>query len=217
MASPDISLLGATYSGVTGVTLPKSGGGTATFPWVEGSETKTQNGTYDVTNLAELVVNVSGGGGASNVVYGSFTAASTSGAQSISIPYTGSGYPNFISIYPNDGFRSGNSLYNTLHRYAIIEVAICRADPNGPPSYTGSGTNNQGYVVMLYKSSASSGGATSSTRINGAATFSSSAASSGVDTAVRMSSNKAMSIYVSDTSYGFLAGETYRYVIVYSS
>ena len=61
MANPNISLLGATYSGVAGVTLPTSGGGTATFPWVEGSETKTANGTYDVTNLAELVVNVSGG------------------------------------------------------------------------------------------------------------------------------------------------------------
>lgn len=65
MANPSISLLGATYSNVAGVTLPKSGGGTATFPWVEGSETKTENGTYDVTNLAELVVNVSGGGGTS--------------------------------------------------------------------------------------------------------------------------------------------------------
>ena len=30
---------------------------------VSGSETKTSNGTYDVTNLASLVVNVSGGGG----------------------------------------------------------------------------------------------------------------------------------------------------------
>ena len=66
MANPSISLLGATYSNVAGVTLPKQGGGTATFPWVEGSETKTENGTYDVTNLAELVVNVSGGGGGSN-------------------------------------------------------------------------------------------------------------------------------------------------------
>lgn len=65
MAKPNISLLGATYSGVAGVTLTKNGGGTATFPWVEGSETKTENGTYDVTNLAELVVNVSGGGGES--------------------------------------------------------------------------------------------------------------------------------------------------------
>ena len=35
---------------------------------VSGSETKTENGTYDVTNLAELVVNVSGGGGSSKNV-----------------------------------------------------------------------------------------------------------------------------------------------------
>ena len=33
---------------------------------VSGSETKTANGTYDVTNLAELVVNVSGGGSSKN-------------------------------------------------------------------------------------------------------------------------------------------------------
>ena len=66
MANPNITLLNATYSGVTGVSLPKQGGGTATFPWVEGSETKTENGTYDVTNLAELVVNVSGSGSSKN-------------------------------------------------------------------------------------------------------------------------------------------------------
>lgn len=66
MSAPNISLMNAIYSAVSGVTLPKSGGGTATFPWVEGSETKTQNGTYDVTNLAEVVVNVSGGGGSSS-------------------------------------------------------------------------------------------------------------------------------------------------------
>lgn len=66
MANPNISLLGATYPSVAGVTLPKQGGGTATFPWVEGSETKTENGTYDVTNLAQLVVNVSGSGTSKN-------------------------------------------------------------------------------------------------------------------------------------------------------
>ncbi len=65
MASPNISLLGATYPSVAGVTLPVSGGGTATFPWVEGSQTVTENDTYDVTNLSSLIVNVAGGGGAS--------------------------------------------------------------------------------------------------------------------------------------------------------
>ena len=68
MANPNISLLGATYSGVTGVTLPKSGGGTATFPWVEGSQTITTNNTYDVTNLASVTVNVSGGGGGNEFI-----------------------------------------------------------------------------------------------------------------------------------------------------
>lgn len=63
MANPNISLLGATYSAVAGVTLPTQGGGTATFPWVEGSQTITQNGTVDVTSLEEVVVSVSGGGG----------------------------------------------------------------------------------------------------------------------------------------------------------
>lgn len=63
MSKPTVSLLGATYSDVSGVELPKSGGGTAIFPFVEGSDTVTQNGTYDVTALASLIVNVSGGGG----------------------------------------------------------------------------------------------------------------------------------------------------------
>ena len=63
MSAPNISLLGATYNSVAGVTLPKNGGGTATFPWVEGSQNITSNNTYDVTNLAQVVVNVSGGGG----------------------------------------------------------------------------------------------------------------------------------------------------------
>ena len=74
MAKPNISLLGATYSGVAGVTLPKQGGGTATFSWVEGSLTITQNGTVDVTALAEVTVNVAGGGGGSlKYETGSFT------------------------------------------------------------------------------------------------------------------------------------------------
>lgn len=52
-------ITGSTKSG-TAVTVTAS-------ELVSGSETKTENGTYDVTNLAELVVNVSGGGTSKNV------------------------------------------------------------------------------------------------------------------------------------------------------
>ena len=77
MAAPNISLLGATYSEVSGVTLPKSGGGTATFPWVEGSQTITTNNTYDVTNLASVIVNVSGGSSSAQTKTGTFTGNGT--------------------------------------------------------------------------------------------------------------------------------------------
>ena len=48
-------IAGGTHTG-TAVTVSAS-------ELVSGSETKTENGTYDVTNLASVVVNVSGGGG----------------------------------------------------------------------------------------------------------------------------------------------------------
>lgn len=44
---------------------------------VSGSETKTQNGTYDVTNLAELVVNVQGGSNPVKTKTGTFTGNGT--------------------------------------------------------------------------------------------------------------------------------------------
>lgn len=63
---------------------------------VSGSETKTINGTYDVTNLAEIVVDVSGGGG-SSVQVGTKTTTLPSTASSIS--FTGlSGNPSSFVI-----------------------------------------------------------------------------------------------------------------------
>lgn len=109
MSAPNISLLGATYSGVKGVTLPKSGGGTATFPWVEGSQTITTNSTVDVTNLAEVVVNVSGGGGSSK----NFQCSNSQGRVSAT-SYTDTGVTLTVSVAGTydiywTGFRSSTS------------------------------------------------------------------------------------------------------------
>lgn len=59
----DITLLGTNYPDVPAVTLPQTGGGTATFYDEVGSQSITENGTYDVSGVAQAVVNVSGGGG----------------------------------------------------------------------------------------------------------------------------------------------------------
>ena len=56
---------------------------------VSGSETKTANGTYDVTNLAELVVNVSGGGGTDRLVLIQTTAIGALQTSSTSAAGTG--------------------------------------------------------------------------------------------------------------------------------
>ena len=78
---------------------------------VSGSETKTANGTYDVTNLAELVVDVpTGGGGGVNI--GTKT-LSNSDASKTSIQFTGlSGEPKaFFVRCTTQLTRSSNSSY----------------------------------------------------------------------------------------------------------
>lgn len=63
---------------------------------VSGSETKTENGTYDVTNLAEIVVDVQGGGG-SGISVGKAT--KTNPSASSSIQFTGlSGNPTSFVV-----------------------------------------------------------------------------------------------------------------------
>lgn len=120
MAKPNISLLGATYSGVAGVTLPTSGGGTATFPWVEGSETKTENGTYDVTNLAQLIVNVAGGGG-SGLEYetGTYTPDADIARPQIKWSNTHSEAPFFVLFV--DATGTAHSATNSSYVFAFVD------------------------------------------------------------------------------------------------
>ena len=56
---------------------------------VSGSETKTANGTYDVTTLAEIIVSVSGGGG-SGLVYESGTYSPTTDTAQPTISFSNS-------------------------------------------------------------------------------------------------------------------------------
>ena len=75
---------------------------------VSGSETKTENGTYDVTNLAELVVSVSGGGTSKNtqVVQGTTrtnSSSMTAVGSELTVSKTGT-----YDIYWS-GFRSNTS------------------------------------------------------------------------------------------------------------
>ena len=186
---------------------------------VSGSETKTSNGTYDVTNLAELVVNVSGGGGASNFVHGEFTTQSSAGVQTVNIPYTGSGYPIMAYIVIKGGaYVSGTDWYNSMQRYAIGVWACSKSVMSSAPTYGTSGTQNQAVTMSIYKNSTSSSTSYTRTSAMNTNTYTSSNATNAAATAVRFKSNaKTLSIYVNTSSYGFLPNQDYEYFIVYSS
>lgn len=179
----------------------------------------TQNGTHDVSGYAYANVNVSGGGGASNFVQGTFTTQSSAGVQSISVPYTGSGYPVSIMVYVAGGaYNSANSAwYNSTQRYAVGQWTCSKSVQTSAPTYATSGTQNQGVTTAIYKNSTSS--STSYTRTSGMNTnvYSSSNATNAAVTCVRYHSGNVLSVYVNTSSYGLLPGIEYQYQIVYSS
>ena len=132
MAKPNITLLGATYSGVSGVSLPKSGGGTATFPWVEGTKSITQNGTaIDVTNYASVDVSVSGG---SPNLQTKTNINPTTSSQTITYD---TGYDGLDSVQIN-AMPSGTAGTPTASKGTVSNHSI---------SVTPSVTNTTGYIT----------------------------------------------------------------------
>lgn len=164
------------------------------------------------------------GGGATNFVTGTFiTGSSTSTVGSLSITYSGSGYPIMLAIWVEGGCYNSSGAsdwYNSLTRYAVGQVIITKGVTTSTPTYTTSGSANYGTIQLLYKNSTSQATLYSSTRSASANSYSSSNASGTSTTCVRWKGNKSLSYYVSggtSSTYGLLASTTYRYVVYYSS
>lgn len=222
----NITLLGASYQAVPAVTLPKTGGGTASFTDVTdttaaASDVATGKYFYTAAGVRTAGTNSGGGGGASNIVTGTFKYTQTSAsAQTITLDYTGSGYPIACAIVLDDGVL--NSTYtNTVARYSIAQYFMTKTYMSQTPTYTTSGDANQGAVATVYKSSTSTAATltrTSSATVN---TFSSSASSASTTTCVRFTAKNKMSVYAGASSgtsrYGFFNGLQYRYWVIYSS
>jgi len=208
---------------ITGGTITGTAVTVSASELVSGSETKTANGTYDVTNLARLVVNVSGGGGgASNIVIGEFTTGSSAGAESTTIPYTGNGYPIAAMVYVKGGAYNNTSTgdldwYNSVQRYAVGQWTMHKSVQDSTPSYTTSGSQNQGVTTWIYKNSTSASTTYSRSSAMSANVFSSSNANNAGSTCVRLKTGNVLSYYTNTSSYGLLPSTTYTYIIIYSS
>lgn len=171
--------------------------------------------------LNEIEENTSGGGGgASNVVTGTFEGTTTGAAMDVTIPYTGDGYPVAIMIYPS---RSDADTINTLvQRYAIRDYFAEKYNTN-PPSYSGTGADDGLIATAKYKNVDSAytiyaAGGTSVTSTSGMTKyFNDEDATASADGAVKIRSNKKISVFIAGTSYGFAANIEYTYYIIYSS
>lgn len=207
-------ITGGTKSG-TAVTVSAS-------ELVSGTKSITENGTgIDVTNYAAVDVNVSGGsGGASNYVHGKFTTKSTAGVQTVTIPYTGSGYPIMAYVVIKGGaYVSGTDWYNSVQRYAVGVWSMSKSIFSSAPNYnTATGDSNYAVVCAIFKNSTTNSKSYTRTSTMNAITFGSLNATNAAATCVRFKGNsKTLTVYVNTSSYGLLPNQDYEYFIVYSS
>ena len=156
MANPDIQLMGATYQAVSGVTLPVAGGGTATFPFGEGSQTITTNNTYDVTSLAQVIVNVAGGGGGLTYETGTYSPAEDIQRPTISFANSHSTRPFCVLI--EDAGGSSLAEANSMLAFTLVSWY----DFTGTSIYGSATVQYYGREQHTYKASSliSSGGNT---------------------------------------------------------
>ncbi len=131
---------GGTHNG-TAVTVSAS-------ELVSGSETKTANGTYDVTNLAQIIVNVSGGG-SSGLVYetGTWTPSEDVANYVILFANTYTTAPFYYMIADTSGSYSDATYTNYFLMYANNHQLFGEATYPGPSGYS----PNYGNVLARYR------------------------------------------------------------------
>lgn len=206
MANPNISLLGAAYSNVSGIELPTSGGGTALFPFVEGSQTLSQNGTFDVTSLAQVVVSVAGGGGGLEYEEGTFTLSSDSNRPTVSFSNSHSKAPALIAFV--DATNSSNTATNTNWLWAWVDYYKLF----GTHLYYSSSALRYASAFYTYRGSGTSSLTSSGTHCSYNSDTSS---ASGVSYPRYWATETEFHPYSNSTSRYWRAGRTYKWIAVW--
>lgn len=156
-----------------------------------------------------------GGGGASNIVTGTFKGTTTGAAMNVEIPYTGSGYPISMSIRPADGYQSESSAYSLVQRYGFVEYANIKRTTE-TPTYSASTTRNQVVQVYAYKSSLQTASTLTAVAGQNVVVYAGADATSTATQVVRFKDAKTLSVFIASNSYGFIANIEYAYIIIYS-
>lgn len=190
----------------------------------------TASASDGLTTLAGKIATISqsGGGGATNLVQGTFTTGSSGNTNaSVSLNYTGSGYPIFVAVWVdggayNNGTGGNTNWYNSVSRYDVGFVTVSKARTTTAPTYSTSGADNYGIICYIYKNSTSNSTSYSRTSSMTANTYTSSSTSAAAsNNMIRFKGNgTTLSYYVgnrSSSTYGLARSTKYAYIVVYSS
>lgn len=141
-------------------------------------------------------------------VTGSFTTQSSAGVQTISIPYTGSGYPLSISIVIDGGAWGKSS-------FSVGEIQVYTSTKSKPlvvPGYSGSSAKDLALRAIVYARDVY--GSKGYIYGDNPSYYTGNPTSTGPLTICNKTSIK---IYVSDSgTNGFLENQKYDYTILYS-
>lgn len=186
----------------------------------------TANAADGLTTLAGKILSIQtgSGSGSSNVVTGTFTTGSTRASTgTVSINYSGSGYPIAVVIYIENGaYDPNDSWYNTVSQYDVDAFYMTKSQMSSTPTFVASASvpANQGVVCGVYKSSSSSATTHSRNGSSSAVFFNSSDATTGYNCIRFKNNTKTLSYYVGNKAsnkVGLAPSKKYYYIIIYSS
>ena len=187
----------------------------------------TASASDGLTTLAGKITQIqtgSGGGGCVKLVQGSFTTEVTRASTgTVSISYTGTGYPIAVIIYIENGaYNPNESWYNTISQYDIDAFYMTKSQMSSTPTFVASASvpANQGVVCGVYKSSSSNATTHSRNGSSSAVFFNSSDATTGYNCIRFKNNTKTLSYYIGNNksnSVGLAPSKTYYYIIIYSS
>jgi hypothetical protein len=184
--------------------------------------------TFDsTTGLLGLIGEISniqqGGTSCPKLVQGTFTTGSTRASTgTVSINYTGTGYPIAVMVYMQNGaYDPNDSWYNTIAAYDADAFYMTKSQMSSTPTFVTSASvpANQGVVCATYKSSTSTATTHSRNGSSSAVFFNSSDATTGYNCIRFKNNTKTLSYYIGNTAsnrVGLAPSKTYAYIIVYS-
>ena len=190
-----------------------SGGGSATLI----TKSITANGTYNASSdsadgYSSVTVAVP-----SRLIMGTFESEVAATRLSVSIPYTGSGYPIAGVIIPTEGsFKTGSTIEQLIQNYAIYFYAFSKNDISATPTYNADSSENRADVILMCKYGTAASGVTDS-KAHSVQIYNTSDSSGTAAACIRFKDATTMNVFIANTSYGFKENVEYTYYIVYSS